>query len=175
MAACSNSSTTASTAAKDPAASAANATPAATSGAAPTPTTTAAAPYGPVDPCKIVSTDEIAAAFGGTVAAGVVNADNGGCDFEITGQTNTGDSGILTQVSIELTDSYEPYAKTKVVVPDIIKIDDLGREAWYYSLANQLHIDLGGRELLISGLFPGDKAAIQAEVIAFGHTVVGKL
>jgi hypothetical protein len=28
---------------------------------------------------------------------------------------------------------------------------------------------------VISGRFPGDEAAVKGEVIAFGHTVVGKL
>jgi hypothetical protein len=38
-----------------------------------------------------------------------------------------------------------------------------------------LHINLSGQELVISGRFPGDEAAVKAEVVAFGHTVVGKL
>jgi hypothetical protein len=122
-----------------------------------------------------VTTDDVAAAFGGSVAAGAINPDNGGCDYEITGQTNTGPSGILTQVSIEFTGDYGSYEKSKVVFPDIVKIDGLGSEAWYYSFGSQLHINLSGQELVISGRFPGDEAAVKAEVIAFGHTVVGKL
>ncbi len=138
-------------------------------------TTVAVAPSGTVDPCAIVTTDDVAAAFGGTVAAGVLNPDNGGCDYEITGQTNTGPSGILTQVSIELKADYISLDKEKIVFPDIEKIDGVGKEAWYYQAAHQLHIDLGGRELLISGLFPGDETAVKAEVVAFAKTVIGKL
>ncbi len=134
-----------------------------------------AAPSGTVDPCAIVTTDDVAAAFGGTVAAGVLNPDNGGCDYVITGQTKTGDSGILTQASIELKSDYISFDKEKVVFPDIEKIDGVGNEAWYYALAHQLHINLGGQELLISGLFPGDEAAVKAEVVAFAKTVIGKL
>jgi hypothetical protein len=132
-------------------------------------------PPGTVDPCTIVTTDDVAAAFGGTVAAGVINPDNGGCDYEITGQTKTGPSGILTQVSIEFSGDYGSYDHSKVVFPDIVKIDGLGSEAWYYSFGSQLHINIGGQALVISGLFPGDKAAVQAEVVAFATTVVGKL
>lgn len=152
------------------------ATPTATDAAPATPATTpAVVPSGAVDPCAIVTTDDVAAAFGGSVAPGVVNPDNDGCDYEITGQTNTGDSGILTQVSIKLAGDYISFDNEKVVFPEIEKIDGLGSEAWYYSFGSQLHINLGGQELVISGLFPGDDSAVQAEVIAFGHTVVGKL
>jgi hypothetical protein len=137
--------------------------------------TTPAIPPGDVDPCAIVTTDDVAAAFGGTVAAGVVNPDNGGCDYEITGTTNTGDSGVLTQVSIEFTGDYQSFEHAKVVFPDIEKVDGLGNEAWYYSFGSQLHVNLGGQEMVISGLLPGDDAAVKAEVIAFGRTVTGKL
>ena len=149
--------------------------PTATNAAAAPGTTAAAAPSGTVDPCAIVTIDDVAAAFGGTVAAGVVNPDNGGCDYEITGQTNTGPSGVLTQVSIELKSDYISIDKEKVVFPEIEKVDGVGSEAWYYALAHQLHINVGGRELLISGLFPGDESAVKAEVIAFAKTVIGKL
>lgn len=151
------------------------ATPSATDAAATTAATAAVAPSGNVDPCSIVTTDDVAAAFGGTVAAGVINPDNGGCDYEITGQTNTGPSGVLTQVSIELAGDYGSYDKSKVIFPDIEKVDGLGSEAWYYSFGSQLHINLGGQALVISGLFPGDDSAVKAEVIAFGHSVVAKL
>ena len=150
--------------------------PATSSVAAATPGTTAAvATSGAVKPCGIVTTDDVAAAFGGTVAPGVVNPDNGGCDYEITGKTNTGDSGTLTQVSIKFSGDYESFDHTKVVFPDIEKVDGLGSEAWYYSFGSQLHISLRGQELLISGKFPGDAAAVKAEVVAFGHTVTAKL
>lgn len=151
------------------------ATPSATDAAATTAATAAVAPSGNVDPCSIVTTDDVAAAFGGTVAAGVINPDNGGCDYEITGQTNTGPSGVLTQVSIELAGDYGSYDKSKVIFPDIEKVDGLGSEAWYYSFGSQLHINLGGQALVISGLFPGDDSAVKAEVVAFGHAVVAKL
>ncbi|MGZ4678550.1 MAG: hypothetical protein ACXWBO_15040 [Ilumatobacteraceae bacterium] len=150
-------------------------TPTATNAAAAPGTTAAATPSGTIDPCAIVTTDDVAAAFGGTVAAGVLNPDNGGCDYEITGQTNTGPSGILTQVSIELKSDYISIDKEKVVFPEIEKVDGVGSEAWYYASAHQLHINLGGRELLISGLFPGDEAAVKAEVVAFAKTVIAKL
>ena len=79
----------------------------------------------------------MAAAFGGTVAAGVPNPDNGGCDYEITGTTKTGDSGILTQVSINLNGQYESYDREKVIFPDVEKVDGLGSEAWYYAVGSQ--------------------------------------
>jgi hypothetical protein len=151
-------------------------TPTATDAAATPATTTAVVPSGNVDPCSIVTTDDVAAAFGGSVAAGVINPDNGGCDYEITGQTNTGPSGVLTQVSIEFTGAdFGSYEKTKVVFPDVVKVDGVGSEAYYLSFGSQLHVNVGGQELVISGLFPGDDTAVQAEVIAFGKTVVGKL
>jgi hypothetical protein len=132
-------------------------------------------PSGAVAPCSIVTTGDVAAAFGGTVAKGVVNPDNGGCDYEITGTTKTGPSGVLAQVSIGVGGDYQTYDHSKVVFPDIEKVAGLGTEAWYYSFGNQLHINLGTSELLISGMLPGDKAAIKDEVIAFGHVVTAKL
>ncbi|MEO8265557.1 MAG: hypothetical protein ABI706_08610 [Ilumatobacteraceae bacterium] len=150
--------------------------PVATDAAAIPDTTVAVAPPGTVDPCSIVTIDDVAAAFGGSVAAGVINPDNGGCDYEITGQTNTGPSGILTQVSIEFTGAdFGSYEKTKVVFPDVVKVDGVGSEAYYLSFGSQLHVNIGGQEMVISGLFPGDDTAVQAEVVAFGKTVVGKL
>ena len=68
-----------------------------------------------------------------------------------------------------------PYEKAKVVFPDLVKVDGVGSEAYYLSFGSQLHVSIGGQELVISGLFPGDDAAVQAEVIAFGKTLVGKL
>jgi hypothetical protein len=38
-----------------------------------------------------------------------------------------------------------------------------------------LHVDLGGSELMISGLFPGDDPAVKAEVLAFAHVVLARL
>jgi hypothetical protein len=149
--------------------------PATSAGSADAAAPSTAAASGAVDPCAVVTTGDVAAAFGGTVASGVVNPDNGGCDYVITGQTKTGDSGILTQVSIEFSSGYETYDHTKVIFPDIVKIDGLGQEAWYEAVGSQLHINLGSQELVVSGAFPGDKAAVKAEVIAFAHTVTGKL
>jgi hypothetical protein len=165
-------STAASTGGPSASSTAVPATSAVSAGAA-APGTTAAS--GAVAPCAVVTTGDVAAAFGGTVAPGVVNPDNGGCDYVITGGTKTGDSGILTQVSIKFTSGYETYDHTKVVFPDIEKIDSLGKEAWYEAVGSQLHINLGGQELVISGVFPGDKAVVKAEVIAFAHAVTGKL
>lgn len=152
------------------------AAPSATTAPAIPDTSVEAAPSGDVDPCAIVTTDDVAAAFGGSVAAGVINPDNGGCDYEITGETNTGPSGILTQVSIEFTGAeFGSYERAKVVFPDVVKVDGVGSEAYYLSFGSQLHINIGGQELVISGLFPGDDAAVQDEVVAFGKTVVSKL
>jgi hypothetical protein len=122
-----------------------------------------------------VTPDDVKATFGGTVSDGVVNPDNGGCDYVITGTTKTGPSGVLAQVSISVGGDYETYDHTKVVFPDIEKVSDLGTEAWYYSFGSQLHIDLGSGALLISGMLPGDKDAIKAEIIEFGHTVTAKM
>jgi hypothetical protein len=131
--------------------------PATSAGSADAAAPSTAAASGAVDPCAVVTTG------------------NGGCDYVITGQTKTGDSGILTQVSIEFSSGYETYDHTKVIFPDIVKIDGLGQEAWYEAVGSQLHINLGSQELVVSGAFPGDKAAVKAEVIAFAHTVTGKL
>ena len=174
LSACSSGGGSTAVSTKGPAAASAGvpATSASSDGAA-APGTAAAG--GAVAPCAVVTTSDVAAAFGGTVAPGVVNPDNGGCDYVITGKTKTGDSGTLTQVSIEFSSGYETYDHTKVIFPDIEKIDGLGQEAWYEAFGSQLHINLGAQELVISGVFPGDKTAVKADIIAFAHTVTGKL
>jgi hypothetical protein len=126
--------------------------------------------------CATVTPEDVAAAFGGISTAGVLNEGGDGCDFSISGTTKTGDAGFATFLSITLGGEYISYDEELKVFPDVVKVDGLGDGAWFYSAASQLHIDLGGgKEVVISGNFPGDEAAIQAEVIEFGKTVVSKL
>jgi hypothetical protein len=93
-----------------------------TSSAAPWTTAVTDAPVsvrGAVDPCAIVTTDDVEAAFGGAVAPGVLDPGTSGlsalpgCEYAITGQTKTGDSGTLTQASIGLTGEYISYDEMK--------------------------------------------------------------
>ncbi|CAN5581690.1 hypothetical protein BH10ACT2_BH10ACT2_15270 [soil metagenome] len=140
------------------------------------PSTEAGSGGAPTDACSIVTTDDVVAAFGGTVAAGVINPDNDGCDYEITGTTNTGDVGIFAEVSVEYGQSdYITATEAKVVFPELVEVPGVGDEAWYLEFGNQLHVSLRGTELLVSVILPGDAAAIQAEVVAFTKVVVGNL
>jgi hypothetical protein len=135
----------------------------------------------PIDPrttslaCSIVTTADVAAAFGGTVADGVVNGDDGSCNYEITGRTKTGDSGSLATASLSLGADYTSYAEAQAVFADIEQIDGVSQQAWYYPAAHELHVDVGGSELLVAATIPGDEAAIKAEIIAFARAVIGKL
>lgn len=128
------------------------------------------------DLCAAVTADDVAAAFGGTATAGVLNESKDGCDYDISGTTKTGEAGI-TFVSITLGGGYISYDDEKKVFPDVVKVDGVGDAAWYYNAAAQLHIDIGGgKEIVISGSLPGDDdAAIQAEVIEFGKVVAAKV
>ena len=127
------------------------------------------------DPCVAVTAADVEAAFGGTATDGVLNDNKDGCDYDITGTTKTGEAGI-TFVSITVGGGYISYDEEKKGIPDVVKVDGVGNAAWYFAAASQLHIDVGGgKEIVISGNLPGDKAAIQAEVIEFGKVVVAKV
>ena len=127
------------------------------------------------DPCVAVTAADVEAAFGGTATDGVLNDNKDGCDYDITGTTKTGVAGI-TFVSITVGGGYISYDEEKKGIPDVVKVDGVGNAAWYFAAASQLHIDVGGgKEIVISGNLPGDKAAIQAEVIEFGKVVVAKV
>jgi len=130
------------------------------------------------DACAIAGPDDVAAAFGGTVAPGAANPDDGGCDFDITGTTKTGDVDVFAQVSIQYGQTdYIGVAEEKAVVPEVTEVPGVGDEAWYLeiSLTHQLHISVNGTELLIYAVLPGDAATIKAELIDFATMVVANL
>jgi hypothetical protein len=128
------------------------------------------------DPCSIVTTDDVVAAFGGTVAAGVANSDNGGCDYDISGTTKTGPVGIFAQISIGYGRSdYISATEEKQVFPELVEVPGVGDAAWCLAFGHQLHVSFKGTELLISGSLPGDATAIQAEIVGFAKVVTSKL
>lgn len=130
------------------------------------------------DSCAIVSPDDVATAFGGTVAAGVANPDTGGCDFDVSGTTKTGDVEIFAQVTVEYGQAdYIDAEEEKKVAPEVVAVPDLGDAAWYLdiSLSHQLHISVNGTELLVYATLPGDPAAIKAELIDFATAIIANL
>jgi len=132
----------------------------------------------PGDSCAIVSPDDVTTAFGGTVAAGVANPDTGGCDFDISGTTKTGDVDVFAQVTVEYGQAdYIDAAEEKKVAPDVVEVPDVGDAAWYLdiSLSHQLHISVNGTELLVYATLPGDPAAIKAELIDFATGIIANL
>ncbi len=176
LGACSSDSNSASTAASAPFVPGTGVAPSAATTLPDSPSTDAGSNVAPKDACSIVTTDDIAAAFGGTVVAGVINPDNGGCDYEISGTTNTGAARAFAQISLDYGQSdYTPAAEEKVVFPDVVEVPGVGDAAWYLAFGHQLHVSLKGTELQISAILPGDDAAIQAEIVGFAGVVVSKL
>ncbi len=176
LGACSSDSKSSSTTSGTPAVAESGGASAAATTQPASPNTDAGSNGTPKDACSIVTTDDVAAAFGGTVAPGVANPDNGGCDYEISGTTNTGAVGVFAQISIAYGQSdYTAAAEEKVVFPDVVEVKGVGEAAWYMAFGHQLHASLNGTELQISGILPGDDAAIQAEIVAFAAVVADKL
>ena len=128
------------------------------------------------DSCAIVSADDVAAAFGGTVAPGVADPDNGGCDFDISGTTKTGDVDIFAQISVQYGQTdYIDAAEENNVAPELVEVTGVGDAAWYLDLGHQLHVSVNGTELLVYGSLPGDDAAIQSELVEFATAIIANL
>jgi hypothetical protein len=130
----------------------------------------------PSDPCSVVQKADVEAAFGGSSSAGKID-ENGACVFDVSGKLKAGGPGpVPVGVSVSFTDSYETYAREKVVFGDAVtKIDGLGSEAWYALTA--LHVQIPGGELVVDGLGVGDfdKAVMQQSTVDLGKAVLAHL
>lgn len=127
------------------------------------------------DACAITTSDHVAEAFGGEVAPGVADG-NGGCGFALSGVTTIGDlAGASALVTVILSpDGYLGAEEQATVLPDLEPIGGLGDEAWYTAFGRELHINLGGTDLIVIGA-SGDAAAGREAVLALGRSIVTDL
>ncbi len=127
------------------------------------------------DPCAIVTADDVAASFGGDAGVGIADG-NGGCGFSLSGETVLGElAGAAVQVHVMLSpDGYLTVDEQAAALPDLEAVAGLGDEAWYTAFNRELHIDLGGTDLIVIGA-PGDAAAGRDAVLALGRTILTRL
>ncbi len=127
------------------------------------------------EPCALVTTDDVAAAFGGDADGGRADG-NGGCTFSLSGDTVFGDlAGAAVEVHVMLSpDGYLSVDEQSAVLPDLEAISGLGDEAWYTAFNRELHIDLGGTDLIVIGA-PGDAVAGRDAVLALGRAILVRL
>jgi Protein of unknown function (DUF3558) len=141
---------------------------------APDPVGAAAIPTDVSDPCSFVTVDDVTAAFGGTVTAGVVNGDDGSCVYAVTGQTKNGPTNAA-DVTVGVDTGYVTFATARASIPTVEQVTVGGKPGWYYPTLHQAHVDLGGSELVVSTTAPGDDTGLKNAVLGFARTVLGKL
>lgn len=127
------------------------------------------------DACELVTADDVATAFGGDAGDGRTDGD-GGCAFSLSGDTVLGElSGAAVDVHVLLSpDGYLTVDEQSASLPDLEAIDGLGDEAWYTAFNRELHIDLGGTDLIVIGA-PGDAVAGRDAVLALGRAILVRL
>lgn len=133
---------------------------------APAPVEPAVVPPDIADNCAIVTPADIAAVFGGDVAAGTVNGDDGSCIYLISGGA---------EVTVGVDREYISFDTARASLPSIEQVTVEGRPGWFYPKLHQVHVDLGGSALVVSTAVTGDETTLKNEVISLAKAVLGKL
>jgi hypothetical protein len=133
---------------------------------APAPVEPAVVPPDIADSCTIVTPADIDAVFGGDVAAGTVNGDDGSCVYVIAG-------GAEATVGVDR--EYISFDTAHASLPTIEQVTVGGRPGWFYPKLHQLHIDLDGSALVVSTTVTGDETALKNKVIGLAKVALGKL
>jgi type IV secretory pathway protease TraF len=127
----------------------------------------------PTSPCKLATTAQVKAAFGGTVAAGKV--DNSlpsapTCHFKVT-HSNLGVTGDAI-VFITPGQSAATYKLAKKYVPGAVTVKGVGTAAFYNPHTTSVELLKGNTVASAQGVFFGANAAkIKADVIALAKSV----
>jgi type IV secretory pathway protease TraF len=127
----------------------------------------------PTSPCKLATTAQVKAAFGGTVAAGKV--DNSlpsapTCHFKVT-HSNLGVSGDAI-VFITPGQSAATYKLAKKYVPGAVTVKGVGTAAFYNPHTTSVELLKGNTVASAQGVFFGANAAkVKADVIALAKSV----
>ncbi len=133
---------------------------------APAPVEPAVVPPDIADNCAIVTPADIAAVFGGDVAAGTVNGDDGSCVYVISGSS---------EATVGVDREYISFDTARASLPTIEQVTVGGRPGWFYPKLHQLHVDLGGSALVVSTTVTGEETTLKNDVIGLAKVVLGKL
>ena len=135
----------------------------------------------PTNPCKLVTTAQVHAAFGGTVAAGKVDNSLGvpSCHFAVK-HSNLGVSGEAI-VFITPGQSAATFKIAKKEVPGAINVPGIGNGAFYVANTGSIELLKGNTVANVQGLFldkdahPITSAKMKADVIVLAKTVAKNL
>jgi hypothetical protein len=123
-------------------------------------------------PCKLATTAQVRAAFGGSIGAGKVDSSVGDpmCRFAVSG-SNLGQSGtVIVFPSPEQTAAM--FAIAKRSVPGAVPVAGVGNGAFYNPHTSSIELIKGKTVATVQGLFLGASAAkVKADVIALARTV----
>jgi hypothetical protein len=130
-------------------------------------------------PCDLATLADVRAATGGDVVEGEA-ADRGSCSFQISGDSSLGPIGIVP-VTLTVTlidDGYLTVDELSETMPDIEAIPGLGDEAWYLAFGHELHVNVGGTDLVVTGFAPpagSTDTAMQAVLVRLASTALGHI
>jgi hypothetical protein len=127
----------------------------------------------PASPCKLATSAQVKAAFGGTVGAGKVDNSIPGaptCHFKVT-HSNLGVAGDAI-VFITPGQSAATYKLAKKYVPGAVTVTGVGNAAFYNPHTTSVELLKGNTVASVQGVFFGaDAAKVKAGVIALAKAV----
>lgn len=131
----------------------------------------------PASPCKLATTAQVKAAFGGTVAAGKVDTSLPSaptCHFKVT-HSNLGVSGEAV-VFITPGQSASTFKLAKKYVPGAVTVTGVGTAAFYNPHTTSIELLKGTTVASAQGIFFGANAAkVKADVIVLAKAVAKHL
>lgn len=131
----------------------------------------------PTSPCKLVTTAEVKAAFGGTVGAGRVDTSLPSaptCHFKVT-HSNLGLSGEAV-VFITPGQSAATFKIAKKYIPGAVTVTGVGTAAFYNPHTTSIELLEGSTVASAQGIFLGANAAkVKADVILLAKAVAKHL
>lgn len=136
----------------------------------------------PASPCKLATTAQVKAAFGGTVAAGKVDNSIPGaptCHFKVT-HSNLGANGDAI-VFITPGQSASTYRVAKKYVPGAVTVKGVGNAAFYNPHTTAIELLKGNTVANAQGVFldanahPIASARMKADVIVLAKAVASHL
>jgi hypothetical protein len=127
----------------------------------------------PASPCKLATTVQVKAAFGGTIGAGKVDnriLGTPSCHFKVT-HSNLGVAGDAI-VFITPGQSAATYKLAKKYVPGAVTVTGVGNAAFYNPHTTSVELLKGNTVASAQGVFFGANAAkVKADVIALAKAV----
>jgi len=131
----------------------------------------------PASPCKLATTAQVKAAFGGTVGAGKVDTSLPSaptCHFKVT-HSNLGTSGEAV-VFVTPGQSVATFKLAKKYVPGAVTVPGVGTAAFYNPHTTSIELLKGNAVASAQGIFLGANAAkVKADVIVLAKAVAKNL